>query len=582
MNARTHGRAGGRLLVGLFVLFSAWLFAASAQAQGFMVKPMRMDVVASPGRTIEVPLEIRNTAGADVRAVDLRLAQISQSPDGSWRLIEPGAPDDVPTDISALPFISLASPRADIEPLQPVEMMIRVTPPPDARGVYFAAIIAETPAPEQTEGGIVVRVRFVVPVIIEIEGRTARQQVSLSDVLMTYDKAADGKPATTTAALQVVNAGRTFSRVKGKLTIEKKNAERWQPVTRFDLRERAIMPGLTFALGQDLERRLPSGTYRLRGELNVDGRRIPPVIKEIAFEGASDADGLAFDTALVLTPSLVEMAILPGATRTTSLRIENPGVDPVTVDMASTTPPQLGGVAMGELLGVELSAEPWVEITPPRFTIRPGSRQNVRVTSRVPKDALKHPNYYGDLVLKGTYADGQSAGATQSTVHLSYDAIKSTTDGIVEQISLAQGEKPNQYFVQMRLTNIGDVHVLPSASVSLVSSLGSELRKVALDGDEGPLLPLGKRTFSAEINLEGVEPGFYALRAISVLSAEKSVTGQQVIQVASEEVTATDGTKSTEQTVSIVDPSTTELPEGLRPASPDEDAGKAANTDKKS
>ena len=142
------------MLIGLVVLVATGLFGLSAHAQGFMVKPMRMDVVASPGRTIEVPLEIRNTAGGEVRVVDLRLAQISQHSDATWRLIEPGSPEDVVTEMSALPWISLVSNRAEIEPLQPVEMMIRVTPPPDARGVYFAAIIAETPAPEAA-GGIV-------------------------------------------------------------------------------------------------------------------------------------------------------------------------------------------------------------------------------------------------------------------------------------------------------------------------------------------------------------------------------------------------------------------------------------------
>src|SRR4029078_13632569 len=125
------------------------------------------------------------------------------------------------------------------------------------------------------------------------------------------------------------NEGRTFSRVRGTLRVDRENKGVWRPVTRVDVSERGVIPGATLELGDDLHRSLPSGKYRLHGELYVDGRRVSPVEKEIDFTGAPDADEVAYDTALLLTPPLVTMDVVPGASRITTLKIENPGETPV-------------------------------------------------------------------------------------------------------------------------------------------------------------------------------------------------------------------------------------------------------------
>ena len=74
---------------GILVLGAAALAAASpASAQGFMVKPMRMEATPRAGQTIELPLQIRNTAGEDARPIELSLVELSQSPTGSWKIAD--------------------------------------------------------------------------------------------------------------------------------------------------------------------------------------------------------------------------------------------------------------------------------------------------------------------------------------------------------------------------------------------------------------------------------------------------------------------------------------------------------------
>ena len=294
------------------------------------------------------------------------------------------------------------------------------------------------------------------------------ERIALKDVSMTYRTDA-GRPPTTTAAMTIANSGRTFSRVRGEMTVERQSEGRWRVVTRFPVKERGIIPGVTLKLGDDLKRRLPSGSYRLGADLFVNGRRAH-MEKIVQFVG-DPAATVAYDATLLLKPSAIDMKVVPGATRTTILSIENTSSDPVKIEMRARTPRGLLGVQMGDLVGTDLSAEPWTKIEPSSFTLRGNGHQNVRVVSTVPETGVTYPNYYADLVLDGKYADGQSAGETSSTIHLDNAAIKSVPDGAIERVSMSEGDN-SKFIAQLRFANIGNVDFTPSADVSVLTAQG--------------------------------------------------------------------------------------------------------------
>lgn len=528
------------ILVAFSALASGILSAAPASAQGFMVEPMRMDISVAAGSAIEVPLSIRNTSGTGPRELELALVELSQHTNGGWSFRQTGSIAETEAQQSSLAWTSISQDKVQIAPLEPTEIMVRFQPPRNARGAYFAALLVETPAPAEGTPGVSVRMRFLIPIIIEIQGRPVRQNVQLDDLVMTYDEA-DGRTPTTRAHLRLTNAGETFSRVTGDLRIERRTGDRWRPVTRFETRERPIIPGVTLELGQDLERRLPSGEYRLRGELWVDGRRLPPLQREIEFEGDPNVDALAYDTELRLSPEMVQMDVVPGATRTTILRIENPGEDVVTVDLGAITPRGLMGVRLGDLVGADLSAERWTTVHPAQFSLRGGASRNVRVVSAVPPSEGLHANYYADLTLSGTYGDGQSAGTQSSVIHLVNRAAQTVKQGIVETLSLAEAA-PNLFAVQARFINTGNTHAMPLARVIVTSPQGQTVRSATLTGAGGMLLPLGQRVFGGEIDFSDVEAGMYGLRAVIDLEGGDSITLQHVIEVQHEDVQTDEGT----------------------------------------
>ncbi len=263
--------------------------------------------------------------------------------------------------------------------------------------------------------------------------------------------------------------------------------DRWIPISSADFSDKKIMPGLKFHLTTDLERRLPSGHYKLTGILYVDGRRISPLAAEIDFDGDPTVQKLAIDSALILEPSELFIDSAPGGVRTSILSIENASDDIVEIETQSCIPKPLNGVAMGELRGDALSNAKWIRLSPAKFRIRGGGRQNVRVVTSMPKEE-QHAHYYGDLILRATYPDGQSAGITKSLIMVRNVQAEGDPKATLQRVSLADGEG-SDYILSARAVNTGNVHFSPACHALLVTGIGQTVAKAALSSGGGLCSP---------------------------------------------------------------------------------------------
>jgi hypothetical protein len=521
---------------GAVIFFLAAMVPAHAVAQGFQVKPMQMAVTAPPGRTGETFLELSNTT-TEPLVLDLHVVDLSQNATGSWQISNSIPASEASKFASARGWVVPETDQVVVEPAGRARVKIAINTPPGARGAYIAGLVAEQP-PQPGATGLVVRVRFLIPVIVSIAGRPARQNVELDDVRMVYQKIDGPQGHTTTGTVVIANNGRTYSRVRGELRIDRRSGDGWRLVTNVDIPERGIIPGAVLELGSDLKRRLPSGTYRLRAELHVDGRRIRPLEKELSFVGDPNIDAVAYDTALILEPAMVALGVRSGAVRTTAVSIENPGDAPVQVRMGVGTPKSLRGVVLGELRGEALSAAPWTTVRPSEFTLRPHGRQNVRIISRVPGEGVTFANYYADILLEGTYPDGQSSGETRSTIHLTNREVEAQPMATMEPPMVAEGENQSEYLIQTRVTNVGNVHLEPAVRVELMTSQREVVVATELTGETAPLLPLGIRNFGGSLDLSSVPAGDYILRAVSDFPRPGEIEPQVVVRVSVESAPA--------------------------------------------
>ena len=525
----TH-RACWIYMAGLLFVLAA---SGNAHAQGFMVKPMKMEFAPRPGQTAEAVLDLRNTGADEARTLDLKLVELGQNSQGSWLIIEPGAEVDTSKLPSCLKWVKLSAESVDVAAMQVAPVTVTLKVPPNARGFYLAGLIAQS-RPKPAEKGISIVIRFLIPILVEIEGRPQRQKIELSDAGMTFRKAEGDKPADTVVSMGVVNEGRTYSRIKGSVKVMFLLNDKWRPVSTADFRDLGIIPGAKLDLPADLGRRLPSGRYKLTAAMYVDGRRVKPLEKEIDFTGDPAVTKVAADTALVLDPLELSITAAPGSTRTSIIKVENASEDEVEITAVSSTPASLRGVAMGELKGDDLSCAGWLTVTPAKFTLRPGGKQNIRVIVMMPKTDKMQANYYGLLTLRATYPDGQSAGETTSLVCLGNPGaeVKPAVEGVKMTLAATDGA---QYAIQARFANIGNVHFRPVCRAVLVDNRGQMVAKTELSGEEGLMLPLGTRDFSGILDFEKVEPGKYALTSDVEFAPGKIATQQLAIQVSEEE-----------------------------------------------
>jgi len=509
--------------------------AAPTFGQGFMVKPMKMEIAPRAGQTVEKVLELRNTGADNARIMDLRLVDLTQGKDGGWRIIEPGSDFDTSKLPSCLKWIELSADSVEVEPLQMVPVTVAVKAPRGARGFYVAGLLVQTrPPPGVT--GVAIVIRFLVPVLVEIQGRPVRQKIELNDLGMEFREPSGEKPATTLASMGIVNQGQTYSRLKGSAKVMRFSEGHWRAVTTAEFRELGILPGVKLNLQSDIERRLPSGKYKLTGTLYVDGRRIKPFTKEIDFVGDPTVTKLAVDTALTLEPPELSISGLPGATRTAVIKVENASEDPVNIEATSAIPPGLRGVAFGDLKGEDLTCAEWVKVSPAKFTLRAGGRQNIRIVAKIPKAEILHANYYTLLGLRATYPDGQSAGETTTLVCVENKKIEAKPAAQGMTLALA-AEETSKYIVRARFGNTGNVHFTPKCRAIVATGMGITTAEALLSGEAGLMLPLETRNFSGVLDFSRVDAGTYSLKAVLEYAAGGAAVKQIPIRVSIEEGT---------------------------------------------
>jgi hypothetical protein len=513
-------------------------FMSAAAAQGFSVEPLSVQVKARPGGIVQIPFTVR-IGDASITSILVTPVNLSQDQNGGFTFVQPGTEGVEVAHQSMLSSLRLSETEIAREGFAAQEFIAELEVPLSARGYFFVALLLEQPPRPAEVTGTVIQFQYLVPIIVNIEGRPVRQDVQLDDVALDFQKI-DGDNARITSSLRIRNSGQTYSRVRGSVRIEKKEGNTWRLVTRFDTKDRPVLPGTTIVLGQDLDRSLPSGDYRLTGVLFVDDRQVRSMTREISFEGDPNIDTVAYDTELRLSPEIVAMDVVSGGVRTTVITIANPGTEPVEVNLQVATPQAFSNALFAQNSGLATSAADWAQFRPDNFILPPGRQQSVRLISTLPATVEANASYYAELIMSGYYADGQSAGQQTSIMHLSNKLIEQVIAGSIARLNLAE-VGPGVYALQASLMNTGNTHFVPNGRATLSSALGIALHSVELSGQRGPLLPLGRRIMSGELDFNGIDPGLYAMQISMDLGRGETAELQQIVEVETGATEAVDG-----------------------------------------
>jgi len=509
----------------------------------FLVTPMKLNIQAPPGRLYETILKLSSTDPNAIHTIDLHLVDLSQWEDGSWRIIEPNSadPNDINFDRSKLSscinWISLEPETIELIPLGIYELQLKLRVPRGIRGFYAAGIMAVLrPRPEKVQG-IAVVIQFLLPVLVEVQGRPIRHDVGYKDVGLEAVASTGNYPATTMVSVNVANKGGTYSNVKVFTRVRGFLGGHWRMITETEFPGANIMPGVELNLRGSLGRALPAGKYRINGVLYVDGRRANMFDKEMDFAGHPGIKDVAGDAPLVLEPSEVYISTLPGATRMAALRVFNGGDEAVNIRVSLAFPDTLYNVSFGNVRGEDLDCSGWVQVVPDRFTLPIGGQQTVRVSAMMPSTAALHPCYYSVLRLQSTYADdGQNAGLTTTYACISNSNITASPLAYIQKLSIAAAANPSQYLVAVRGGNFGSIHLTPRCRVAVVEpdTGRSRIRTTLSSNRYGLLLPFEARDFSEILDFSSVPAGIYRLVAGLEYAPDTIATKQMAIRVTGE------------------------------------------------
>ena len=523
-------------LVCAIVITVAMLLSAETAFGQLIVQPMRIDLTPPPGKRVKTSFEIQNYDPDEIHRVDFTLVDISQWEDGTWRIIEPNDDYDTSKLASCKDWIRLTKDRVEVRAMGivPVEMNLRV--PPGTRGFYGAAVIASLELPPgEREVGVIIR--YLVPILLNIQqGRAMRHKVELQGIGMRFSEPNGLDPATTFITANIENNGGTFSGLKVFGRVRAFSSGHWREVTMTEFRNAGIIPGVKLRLESDIGRSLPSGKYKVAAGLYVDGRRVKVMEKEIDFVGDPTVTKVASDVALRVEPSEVIIESPPGATRTSLIRVRNDSDDTVNVRTSLTIPPGLYGVVVGDFLGDELDCSGWVKLMPEKFPLRRGGRQNIRITTSMPKTPNMHACYYGLLSLHATYSDGQNAGVKTAYIC----AVNSQEEAIPvvqpAKIDFAHMEE-SRYLLVTNFGNIGNTHFTPRCTAAIINRMGVSMgsgKMLLTSVKSGLMLPFEFRIFSGAFDLSDYPAEMYSVTATLEYAPGEVATKQMPIRVSIE------------------------------------------------
>jgi len=515
---RNQNVAHSHLFFAVVLAASIFVSGGSAFGQsglgGFVVQPMRIDIAALPGRAFETALGLQSLDPNQVHTADISIIEMAQGEDGQWQIIEPNSDFDTSKLSSCSKWISVGRETVEILPMNVAYVKVIVKAPRRTRGFYAAGILVTLRPRPDLAGNVAVRVRFLVPVIVEVQGRPLRHKIELGDMGLEFIKAHRDNPATTHVLMNIDNNGGTRSNLKGFAQIKGFLDGHWREITKAEFSGTPIIPGAKLRLRSNLGRSLPSAKYRVSGWLYIDGRRAQRITKEIDFVGDTSVAKVATDTPLDLLPSAVSISSLPGATRMAAIKVYNASDETVNVQTAIGVPPPLQGVAFGDLKGIDLDCTGWLKIEPEKFALRSHTQQSIRIIAKMPDTvSASLPCYYALLGLYSTYADGQRAGVTTANICVANKkiSVEPFVYGMTLRPALKEG---SEYYIVARFGNFGSIHFTPiRCRAAVVDPLTSAPRVITRlsSRKRGMMLPFEARDFSGVIDFSKVPVGTYRL-----------------------------------------------------------------------
>jgi hypothetical protein len=521
-----------------------FLSAGPAFSQ-FVVQPLQKELAVTPGKAFTTPLTINSTDQQSVHTVNIKIVDLGQKEDGSWRIIDTDSNSldsaegvDISKLSSCREWMKISATTVQLKQSQQVILNVIINVPPRKNGYYFAGILVSSSMGTQPGGNVGIILRFLVPFIIEVTGRTLKSQIILKDTALEYVNAGENSSSSTMICASVENIGQTFSTVTPFARIWRYQDGHWRIIKTLQCDESKIIPGAKLNLKTDMMRSLPSGKYKVACGLFIDTKRSNENIeKELDFVGDPTITRAAGEAPLDLDSLDIIEDCSPGGSRTSSLKIHNASDEKITIKGQFGVSDIIKGQVIPEagIKGDEMTCVNWVKMEPQEFTLDSYGEKTVKIVTKVPDLAMQYPYYYAQLNLIASYPDGLPAGVTNANIAVGRNKakIKPLIQANTIKIQEQDAEK-SQFLVLAEFTNKGSLFVDPKrCRVAIARSAdGIPMAIKSLSSlKTGIILPFEKRLYTGILDLSSLPAGSYRIEVSLEYGTGQAEKKQIAVQI---------------------------------------------------
>lgn len=487
------------LLLAFFLALSG--AGKEASALSLLVKPMTLELAGQPGSTVTATLEVRNTDSAEPQLAEIVSRELLQSADGGWTYDKP---NDKPTAHSSLSWLTVSQPSMQIPPLTTTPLDITIRIPRNARGSYYAALLVRNVPKSQR--GIPIVMQFLVPVLIEVGGRT---NPSIAIEALGLDETTNEEGKNVLCAWgSIHNTGGSIATIGGHIDIFHQHGERWRRIESVEVMERRILPDATITRVGELKRHLPSGEYQLRSRLTMNGRNIRPMKTLCALGTESGGAPDPGKAALNISPEIVTIKTSPGSLRSGSMNVINNGITPVTVSFTPKPHPAFSNTNQN------YDCSDWIEVKPEKLTLRAGQSRPARLMLKRPDGETTQPYHYG-TVTATAFIDGKASGSWDVLIASETPRQKAAATLAISRPKIRR-QQNGAYTVLSSIRNTGNKHCQPETRARIADTTGMKtIRTLQLKTKDAPLLPGESHAVAAEFTPAGIADGNYSLEIIT-------------------------------------------------------------------
>jgi len=396
-----------KIILSLFMVLIALIPASAFALGGLYVTPLIENLHGAPGSQITFTTSITNQSNVQLTAV-IAFRDFYIDSNGNYSMTTFASYTH-----SCAPWITTPSTAPIISAGQTIQVPFTITIPSNVSGEYFATILINNTAPNQT-GNIIVGVNTAIIVTVKIDNMPMTYQAQFKDVKL-YNTSSNDLPANFPSSfksngipyaleMDYTNTGNSVIGLDGQLRIVSDTLHQIIDATSLARQNTLAFPGITRTIWIPINRLVPNGDYRVLLSANFGNGIMTSqsLSMKVTGEKVSPFPFLSVDRSIINIPFQVPNAFLNVNFNVQSLdyRISN-----VKFEIVGMTQSYQGSVVeapLNESLFGNLKAYP----NP--LVIYPYSSRNVVIAGKGPATTPASGEYYALLKLDESVSGGQA------------------------------------------------------------------------------------------------------------------------------------------------------------------------------